>query len=668
MHRFKSSVLVLALCLHAHGLAWAAPAGAARSDALSARLAGVAADAAAQAEPLTLVLEGEVDGAVRGLITAFGGELRYHFGPRHEIRLPAARVAALLDRLPASLSARLPFPHVPAAVTSQGVALTGASDFHSLAFNGTGVKIGVIDLGFASLATAQATGDLPTNLTITDYTGTGTGGINHGTLVAEVVHDMAPGAQLYLAKVATELQLQSAVNAMIAAGVKVINHSVGWFAAAFYDGTGIFCDIAASAAQAGITWVNAAGNSRNQHYLGLFSDTNADLRHEFAAGQNYNSITLNAGTRVSLILNWDDYAKVDVDYNLYLYNGNPDAGGTQVASSADAQTGRRGQWPVEFIDFTAPTSATYYIVVRKADSFEPAVRLTLFVNSANLAVKTTASSLAQPADCASVMAVGATQLSDGVEDFSSEGPTTDGRIKPEVSGPNRVLTSLSGSFAGTSAASPHVAGAAALLLDRNPAWGVAAVRNALIQTAKDVSVSGFDYRTGHGRISLDADGDGWGHDRDNCPLVANSAQADLDGDGLGDACDADIDGDGLSNTEEATYGTNAYSMDSDGDGLSDYDEIRVHSTDPLNPDTDGDGIPDGTDPSPLDAPDGDIAPLGAPDGMVDGADVAVMRRIVLGEVTATAAELRRGDVYPEGAPDGVIDMSDLIVLQRRVLP
>jgi len=56
---------------------------------------------------------------------------------------------------------------------------------------------------------------------------------------------------------------------------------------------------------------------------------------------------------------------------------------------------------------------------------------------------------------------------------------------------------------------------------------------------------------------------------DNCPGVAGDDQADLDGDGQGDACDDDIDGDGVSNAAEAARGTNPRSADSDGDGVPD---------------------------------------------------------------------------------------------------
>src|SRR5439155_16288154 len=49
---------------------------------------------------------------------------------------------------------------------------------------------------------------------------------------------------------------------------------------------------------------------------------------------------------------------------------------------------------------------------------------------------------------------------------------------------------------------------------------------------------------------LDADGDGVCDTLDNCPSIANSGQADLDKDGVGDACDPDIDGDGVLNESD----------------------------------------------------------------------------------------------------------------------
>ena len=96
-----------------------------------------------------------------------------------------------------------------------------------------------------------------------------------------------------------------------------------------------------------------------------------------------------------------------------------------------------------------------------------------------------------------------------------------------------MQTSLSSAFWGTSAASPHATGAAALLLAANPGMTPAQLRAALPAAVKDVSTAGFDYRTGSGRISLDADGDGLNHDME-LAYGTSPTLADTDGDGLTD--------------------------------------------------------------------------------------------------------------------------------------
>jgi subtilisin family serine protease len=629
------------------------------------------------ASTVTVIVETDPGARVSSLIGVQGGKLRYRWNRLHEVSIPAGKLDSLIRSLPAGTVVRPPYPHQALAVTGQGVALTGAGDMQALGKNGAGVKVGVIDLGFASLATAQSTGDLPSNLSIVDYTGTGTGGIDHGTNVAEIVYEMAPGAQMYLAKINSDVQLQQAMSDMAAAGVRVINHSVGWYGAAFYDGTGPICDIANQANASDVQWVNAMGNDRYRHYMATFTDANADLRHEFASNQNYNTVSLTAGTSVRLIMNWDAYPTTSIDYDLYLYNGNPDAGGVVVAQSTTRQRGTASSSPYEAITYTPTTSGTFYIVVKKYQSSTANVRFTLFSLGPNLGVITYSGSIVQPADCASVIGVGATDLSDVPESFSAEGPTTDGRAKPDVTGPDRVQTSLTSLFAGTSAASPHVAGTVALLMAQNPTFTLAQIKWLLTSAVKDVNTTGYDYRTGSGRISLDADEDGFNHDTDNCRLVSNANQLDTDGDKLGNACDADDDNDGLSDAFELSVGANPLLVDTDGDGISDYAEVCYDGDctkytlgkdlNPLSSDTDGDGIPDKSDPAPLVSNfDGDLAPLGSPNGVVDAADYMVAMRIVLGQTPVSSMELSHGDLYPAGAPDGTIDLSDLMLILKKV--
>ena len=637
MHHLPRTLLAALLTLSTVNLALAAPPekGGQAEDRLHQHVDRITREPSRAQERVTLILE--ADALQQGEVSPHEGLIRYRRGRLHEVSIPANRVEALLNTLPSSVLARLPYPHQAVAVTGQGVAITGAADMQALGKNAAGIKIGVIDLGFGSLSTAQASGDLPPtgpNLILTDYTGTGTGGTNHGTNVAEIVHEMAPGASLYLAKIATEVQLGQALDAMAAAGVKVINHSVAWYAAGFYDGTGPICDIANSADTKGAQWINAMGNSRLKHYLATFTDGNADLRHEFAAGQNYNTINLTSGSAVSLILNWNAYPTTTIDYDLYLYNGNPDSGGVVVASSLNRQSGKGGAYypyPYEAIDYTPTTTGTFYIVVKKVNSSQANRALTLFSTGPDLVTRTTASSILQPADCAKVIGVGAVNLSDSAESFSSEGPTTDGRAKPEIAAPNGVKTSLSSAFWGTSAASPHATGAAALLLANNPTMTPAQLRAALPAAVKDVNTTGFDYRTGSGRISLDADGDGLNHD------------------------------------VELSYGTSPILADTDGDGLADNLEIQLYGTSPTLADTDGDGLSDGQEvlvyaTNPNLSNKGDLAPRNQPDGVVNVADLLILTRFVGQLDTPSAQELTLADANN----DGVLDVRDILQLRQQL--
>lgn len=105
----------------------------------------------------------------------------------------------------------------------------------------------------------------------------------------------------------------------------------------------------------------------------------------------------------------------------------------------------------------------------------------------------------------------------------------------------------------------------------------------------------------------DLDGDGVDDDQDNCVEDPNPDQADLDQDGMGDACDADADGDALTNDDEEIpdpqyqCATDPLDADTDDDGLSDSVERSLNPpTNPCAADTDGDGANDADDPVPTD--------------------------------------------------------------------
>jgi serine protease AprX len=104
---------------------------------------------------------------------------------------------------------------------------------------------------------------------------------------------------------------------------------------------------------------------------------------------------------------------------------------------------------------------------------------------------------------------GAANHSDGIylADFSSRGPTLDGRIKPDIASPGVSITSADAgttggyvTFSGTSMATPFISGTVALALQASPSWGPAEVRTALEGSAADRGAPGKDNEYGAGLV------------------------------------------------------------------------------------------------------------------------------------------------------------------------
>ena len=377
-----------------------------------------------------------------------------------KIEVSLAQLGELASQLAGVAFIRPPYVPYALGTPSEGAAAIGATAYHSAGIRGAGVKVAVIDLGFAGLSAAQSRGDLPSSVVQNDLTGTGlTTGITHGTAVAEIVHDIAPDAQLTLIKIGDEVDLDLAVTYCVNNGIDIINHSLGWYNTNFYDGTGTIAEIATRAISNGILWVNAAGNEAQSHWEGYFTDGNSDGWHD-----SDRTFYGTAGSPAILYLTWNQWPAASSDIDLYLY----DPTGNLVASSTKNQTGT--EEPTESIQTTLPSTGTYRI---RFNGSGP-VQLELYNLYQTLNSPVASSSILAPGNVEQVVTVGAidwaTYTTGPLESYSSQGPTNDGRTKPDLCAPDNVTTGTSpyNPFPGTSGAAPHASGAAALLLSQEP--------------------------------------------------------------------------------------------------------------------------------------------------------------------------------------------------------
>ncbi|WP_340377398.1 S8 family peptidase [Streptomyces sp. SS7] len=126
-----------------------------------------------------------------------------------------------------------------------------------------------------------------------------------------------------------------------------------------------------------------------------------------------------------------------------------------------------------------------------------------------------AGTVGSPGAAESALTVGAVDGEDRLADFSSTGPTADSALKPDLTAPGVAVVSARAahghmgdpaadgyvSMSGTSMATPHVAGAAAILAQRHPDWTGARIKQAL--TASTTPTSGATgYQQGTGRLDV----------------------------------------------------------------------------------------------------------------------------------------------------------------------
>jgi hypothetical protein len=512
------------------------------------------------------------------------------------------------------------------AVTSQGDFAIGTSGLRSSKswLDGTGVTVGILsdsyncysdyastgvptdgNAGYAQngfTADAQSdmsTGDLPSSVNLleeapcNDYgAGTFLPFADEGRAMLQIVHDVAPGANLaFHTAVVSEADFAAGIQALAAAGAKVIADDIGYFDEPFFQ-DGLVAQAVDQVESQGVAYFSAAGNDGASGYDNLNPKfASAPGNPNVPAGElalNFDttgattvtslSVTLNFGLApgefLPIVVEWDQpyvtgapgspgaSSRIDLCVagagSLDVFN--PDTGAAETCTGPNAT----GADPVQVLIVGNPTSAagnspanqkiTITVGLAGGTAAPTRIKLGVFddfggqiatitsfaVNGATIqghagaagALAIGAAFFPQTPTCGTSPAVLETYSAKGGDpilfDASGQAQTPVVRQKPDVVGPDGInntflgfqLTAGSGpqdtsnvpqcaneanypNFFGTSAATPHAAAAAALLLQGNPALTPTDIYSALRSSAQPMGAAP-DFLSGYGFIDAGA--------------------------------------------------------------------------------------------------------------------------------------------------------------------
>ncbi len=474
-------------------------------------------------------IDAEVDEVVLGRIAALGGVV-VNSHPRYgaiRARLPLDAIEKLA--ISASVShIRTADEAITLKVnTSEGdVAHRADAARGTLGFTGAGVGACVVSDSVDALEALQGSGDLPAVSVLSGQSGVP--GTSEGTAMLEIVYDLAPGADLgFATSNGGEAQFAQNILDLRTSGCDVIvDDTIYPTEPVFQDG--IVADAVDTVVAGDTLYFSSVGNYGNLNdgtsgvWEGDFDPLEFDI-HDFGDGTGLNRITSNTSL---ITLQWADPQGGSAnDYDLFLFNSAAD---TILAASTGTQDGDDD--PFELLTVSGDITGTK-LLVQLYDGSPRLLHLNTWGGQVDQATNGVTFGHSAAAGAFSVAAVDQATAGGGaftggpanpVETFSSDGPRrvffdaagtpyTPGdfsssggtvRQKPDITAADGVSTATPGfdPFFGTSAAAPHAAAIAALMLEADPTLTAAQADNLFAATALDIEAPGIDRDSGYGII------------------------------------------------------------------------------------------------------------------------------------------------------------------------
>jgi hypothetical protein len=430
------------------------------------------------------------------------------------------------------------------SVTTEGDAvILGPSFRAATGATGQGVSVGVISdsanrVG-GGLADSQRTGDLPANVSILQDGMPGD--TDEGRAMMEIVHDVAPGANLLFHTASPVPQVfADGIRRLANAGARVIADDVGYADEPMFNDGVVAQAVDQVASRQNVVYMSAAGNDSDIAYDGAWSEMRRTLFgfqfdvQDFGGGDFLQNFTLPVGQTMVLAFQYDDAFleggtgqanfQVQTDLDVYITN----ATGTRLFDA--------------FLDFNDITDEAFEFVVFTNDGSFGTNNFAMFFDHFGGPRPTRVRWVSfggddpqaefqggptlygAPAAC-NAIAVGAVPAATPgrAESFTSQGgalpyffdvqgnrlAAPQVRNKPNLAAPDSVSTSFfpapapNNIFSGTSAATPHIAAAAALYISQAPFATAPQIFNQLQRTALDVGAPGYDFLTGTGLFQLE---------------------------------------------------------------------------------------------------------------------------------------------------------------------